>query len=97
MAKKAATAAKPKPLADAKVKRLAVKKGKHVLKTDQSCSDKLQRRLFRRSSDEVAERAMTLKLGMFDKRQVEENRDEDGIRIIVALTSSSSSSSSVAP
>ena len=84
MAKKAAPRAKPKPVADAPPKRLLVKKGQRFLKSIDSC-DKFQRRLFRRSSYEVAERAMTLKLGMFDKRQVEENRDEDGTRIIAAV------------
>ena len=84
MAKKAAPRAKPKPVADAPPKRLLVKRGQRLLKSTDSC-DKFQRRLFRRSADEVAERAMTLKLGMFDKRQVEENRDEDGIRIIAAV------------
>ena len=86
MGKKAASSAKPKPVADAKVKRLAVNKGKNVVKSDPSCSDLSKaRRLFRRTSDETAERAMTLKLGMFDKRQVEENRDEEGSTIIAAV------------
>ena len=86
MGKKAASSAKPKPEADGKVKRLAVTKGKGVVKSDPSCSDLSKgRRLFRRSSDETAERAMTLKLGMFDKRQVEENRDEEGIRSSLRL------------
>ena len=70
--------AKGKPKATATKRKLTIAKQKYVCGGQEPKSERATRRLFRRSSDEQAERAMRLKLGCYPQVQLNNNTDDDG-------------------
>ena len=80
-AKAKAEASGTKPKGNGKrggVKKLSVKQKKEVQDKSGILAGRAQRRLFRRTSDEAAGRAIKLIFGMFPAQQLENNKDGDG-------------------